>query len=256
MKKITLTSLLTIAMASAAHASVNVMNGNPLYMPRVGHFYSETALSSHSEHGEDWKLGEEFGYGVTNHLALKVKTSVSEIDSFDGYAWNDTSFDLTMRLLKKNGWVADIYGGYGVAPVWDDHRPFLDKDDTKYTWTAGLRAGYMTARWTVAGYFDFNYTGSESFNWDDEGRHELRAGVAGQYIIARDWNLVADVVYTGVTDSGVKDAGTWEGKFGINYNIDSTKYVGAYISGGLEHATGDWEWADGVGYGIKFGIDF
>ncbi|MBP5485548.1 MAG: hypothetical protein J6Y07_02475 [Alphaproteobacteria bacterium] len=256
MKKIALTSLLTIVAASVAHAGVNVMDGNPLYMPKAGHFYSETALSSHSEHGKDWTLGEVFGYGINNNLALTVETSVSEIDAFDGYAWNDASFGLTARLFKKQGWVADIYGGYGVAPVWGDHRPFLDKDDTGYAWTAGVRAGYMTARWTVAGFFDFNYLGSESFNWDEEGRHALRAGVAGQFVIDANWNLVADATYTGWTDDGVKNAGSWEGKFGVNYNIDSTKYIGAYISAGLEHSTGDWEWADGVGYGVKFGIDF
>ena len=46
MKKIALTSLLAVVAASAAHASINVIDGNPLYMPMKGHFYSETSLSS------------------------------------------------------------------------------------------------------------------------------------------------------------------------------------------------------------------
>ena len=53
-----------------------------------------------------------------------------------------------------------------------------------------------------------------------------------------------------------KDAGVWTGTFGVNYNIDATKYVGLYVTDAMAHATGDWELADGVGYGVKFGIDF
>ncbi len=255
MKKIALTSLLAVFAAAGAHAA-NAIDGNPLYMPRAGHFYSETALSSHSEHGEDWALGEEFGYGINDKLAVNVKTGLSEYDSFDGYAWNDLSLGLTARVFENRGWVADLYGRYGVAPVWGDHQPFLAEEDTFYTWTAGIRAGYMTPRWTVAGLFDFNYIGSESFNWGDEGGHMLRAGVMGQYLIDSNWNLVADAIYTGWTDDGPKNRGSWEGSFGVNYNFDATKYIGAWVSAGLDHSTGDWEWADGVGYGVKFGIEF
>ena len=255
MKKIALTSLLAVFAAAGANAA-NVIDGNPLYMPRGGHFYSETALASHSENSDTWTLGEELGFGITDKLAFDVRTSLSEIDSFDGYAWNDMSFGLTARVFDEGAWKADLYGRYAFAPVWGDHQPFLDKDYTGYTWTVGVRAGYTTTQWTVAGFFDFNYSGDESFNWDDEGWHTLRAGVAGQYVINAHWNLVADAAYTGRTDDGVKNAGSWEGTFGVNYNIDATKYVGAWISGGLTHASGDWEWADGVGYGVKFGIEF
>lgn len=255
MKKIALTSLLAVFAAAGAHAA-NAIDGNPLYMPRAGHLYSETALSSHSEHGENWTLGEEFGFGITDKLAVNVKTGLSEYDSFDGYAWNDLSLGLTARVFENRGWVADLYGRYAVDPVWGDHQPFLDEDMTGYTWTAGIRAGYMTPQWTVAGLFDFNYIGSESFNWGDEGGHMLRAGVMGQYLIDSNWNLVADAIYTGWTDDGPKNRGSWEGSFGVNYNFDATKYIGAWVSAGLDHSTGDWEWADGVGYGVKFGIEF
>ena len=38
-----------------------------------------------------------------------------------------------------------------VGGVWPDHKPFWDEDDSFYTWTMGLRAGYTTSLWTIAG---------------------------------------------------------------------------------------------------------
>ena len=267
MKKIALTSLLAVFAAAGANAA-NVIDGNPLYMPRAGHFYSVTDLYSHSEDSETWALGEDFGFGVTDFLAVDLKTTITEYDSFDGAAWNDMTFGLTARVFDRGAWKADVYGRYAVGGVdvpglgyvggvWPDHKPFWDEDDSFYTWTMGLRAGYTTSLWTIAGHVDFNYTNSESFNWgDDTSLHMWRAGVDGQLVIDSDWNLVAGVEYTGYADDGVKDAGSWKVEFGVNYNIDATKFVGLYINGTMHHATGDWELDDGVGYGIKFGIDF
>ena len=256
MKKIALTSLLAVFAAAGANAA-NVIDGNPLYMPRAGNFYSVTDLYSHSEDSETWTFGEEFGYGVSDFLAVDLRTSASELESFDGASWNDLSLGLTMRVFDRGAWKADVYGRYGVDNVWPDHKPFWDEDLSRYTWTMGMRAGYMTSGWTVAGHVDFNYTNLESFNWgDDTSLHMWRAGVDGQLVIDSDWNLVAGVEYTGYADDGVKDAGSWKGEFGVNYNIDATKFVGLYINGAMHHATGDWELADGVGYGVKFGIEF
>lgn len=257
MKKIALTSLLAVFAAAGAHAA-NAIDGNPLYMPRAGHFYSETALSSHSETSEDWTLGEEFGFGVSDFLAVDLRTSASELESFDGASWNDLSLGLTMRVFDRGAWKADVYGRYGVTPVWGNHEPFWDEDYSNYMWTMGLRAGYMTSGWTVAGHVDFNYGNTESFNWGDEYplNHMWRAGVDAQLVLTNNWNLVAGVEYTGFADEEAKDDGSWTGTFGVNYNIDATKFVGLYINGAMHHATGDWELADGVGYGIKFGIEF
>ena len=169
------------------------------------------------------------------------------------------SFNLTARVFDAGAWKADLYGGYGFGPIWGDHNPhvsFLNKDATMYVWTAGVRAGYTAARWTVAGFVDFNYMGDESFNWNEEGLHSVRAGVDGQFVIDSNWNLVVGAVYTGQTDKDVKNGGSWEGTFGVNYNIDATKYVGVWVSGEMTHESGDWEFEDGVGYGVKFGIEF
>ena len=258
MKKIALTSLLAVFAAAGAHAA-NVIDGNPLYMPRAGHFFSETSLDSHSEYSEDWRLREKFGFGVTDLLAVDLNTSASEVESFDGASWDDLSVGLTARVFSRGAWKADVYGRFGVAPVWPDHRPFWDEDDSRYTWMVGIRGGYTTSLWTVAGHVDFSYNNTESFNWgDDTSFHIWVAGIDAQLVLDSHWNLAAGIEYTGYADDhvGFKNMGSWEGKFGVNYNIDATKYIGVWISGDMDHRTSDWELADGVGYGIKFGIEF
>ena len=90
--------------------------------------------------------------------------------------------------------------------------------------------------------------------------HVWTLGVDGQLVINDDWNLVAGVEYSGLSDSWADNAGEWDGYFGVNYNIDSTKFVGAYVNAAMDHWKDNgekgWEVEDGFGYGIKFGIQF
>lgn len=286
MKKIALTSLLAVVAATGAHAA-NAIDGNPLYMPRAGNFYSETSLASHTENGTPYVLGEEFGYGVTDKLAVKIDTSLSENNSFDDYAWNNLSLNATFRALDKGAWKADVYAGVdmgGNPAAWmipggglvahykaADKTYWFDKDLTGYTWTAGVRGGYMTSLFTVAGHVEYNYMNSEMFNWGDAGMHTLSLGLDGQFVINSDWNLVGGVEYTGVTNDHMayddmedpaetKNAGVWNGYFGVNYNIDATKYVGAYVNGAMDHWKDNgekgWDLEKGFGFGAKFGIQF
>ena len=262
MKKIALTSLLTIAMASAAHASVNVMDGNPLYMPRAGHFYSVTSLGSNSKTTESWALGEDFGYGITDRFAINLTTALAEHDSFDVFGWDGLSLGATYRVLSRGHWRADVVGSYNVDGwlyAYDENADdgyFMEKELLNYTWKAGIRGGYTVARFTVAGHVMFSYENSESFNWNEDGKHRLAFGLDGQYVIDRDWNLVAGIEYSGQIDDGVKNTGRLVGDFGINYNISSSSYVGAYVAGEMLHETGDWKWREGMGFGVKFGVDF
>lgn len=269
MKKIFLTSLLAVFAASGAQAA-NIIDGNPIYMPRAGHFYSVTDLSSHSENNEVWTLGEEFGYGVSDKLAINLKTSFVERDGFDDYAWNDLALKATFRAFADGNIVADVYGGYSAGPNAPlagglvahskalDDTFWFDKDLIGYTWTAGARLGYTSGAFTVAGHMEYAYSNTESFNWNDEGwmNHALKLGLDGQFVIDPSWNLVAGAEYTGYMDDEADDSGVWTGYFGVNYNIDATKFVGAYVNGRMAHATGDWEMDDGFGFGMKFGIDF
>ena len=178
MKKLALTSLLAFFAVSGAHAA-NIIDGNPLYRPDEGRFYSNFAVESHSEAIEDWAITEEFGYGITNDLAVFMKTGVSESESFDAMSWNEFTVGLNYRLIDMGNWKGDVYGVYSLDTVWGDHVPFLDEDVTDYTWTIGMRGGYVGEGWTLAGHVDFDYLNSESFNWGDDGMHRLSVGVDG-----------------------------------------------------------------------------
>ncbi len=273
MKKIALTSLLAMIAVSGAHAT-NVIDGNPLYMPKAGHAYSVTTVGSHSgsEDIKTWGLNEEFGYGVTDKLAVMVSTTMYDLRSFDQWAWSDLTLGMAFRAMDEGNFKLDVLGGYSVSPVWGNHLSFLDKDFTEYVWTAGVRAGIAAGNFTIAGKALFEYWNTESFNWNEkageQGVHALVLGLDAQYVIDNNWNLVAGVEYTGIMDdeyrgipgAEIKNAGTWHGEFGVNYNIDATKFVGAYISGDMNHHGGtkgdEWKVEDGFGFGAKFGIDF
>lgn len=268
MKKIALTSLAALFAVSAASAA-NVIDNNPLYRPDAGRFYSVTAVETHSEADMNyWGLGQEFGYGITDKLAITMGTDLSADfeDDFIG-SWDNFSLGLNYRVLDDKNWKADVFGKYGVGgislpglsmgAVWGDHAEFLDKDMTFYTWTVGARGGYVTGDWTIAGHVAFDYLNLESFNWGDEGKHRVRLGLDGQYVIDGDWNLTAGAEYAGIVDSNADHAGTWVGTFGVNYNIDATKFVGAYVGKEMFDSAADgWDFADGFAWGLKFGIDF
>ena len=262
MKKIALTSLLTIVAASAAHAGVHVMDANPLYMPRGGHFYSETSAGSSTDNAANWKVSENFGAGIIDRLALNVKTSFAEQDSFDVFGFQDFSLGATFRIIGRGNWKLDVLGSYNVDGwlyAYDeatDTSSFMDKELLNYTWRAGVRGGYTNARFTVAGHLMFDYENSESFNWGEDGNHRILLGVDGQLLITRDWNFVGGLEYSSLVDEGEKNTGKLKGYFGGNYNITTSSYVGAYVAGEMSHESGAWKWVNGMGFGVKFGVDF
>ncbi len=283
MKKIALTSLLAVFAVSGAHAA-NVIDGNPLYMPKAGHAYSETALSSHTNPDvRTWALSEDYGYGVTDKLAIDVATSLSEKKGFEEYGWDGLKLGATYRALDMGAWKADLVAAYEAEGFYKN-RPeqyrdgtsdskWFDKDATRYMWTAGVRGGYVASSWTLAGHALYHYLNTESFNWGNHGMHAWALGLDAQYVISSHLNLVAGVEYTGISNDkyymggvedaekgDVKNAGEWTGTLGVNYNIDAAKYVGLYVNGAMNHQGGEahdrWVAEKGFGGGIKFGIDF
>ena len=280
MKKLALSSLIAVFAVSGANAA-NVIDGNPLYMPKANHFYSVTDLATHTE-GTPWAVQESFGYGITDKLAVEVGTTLWENEAFDNFAWDDVTLGVAYRAYDANGWKADLVAQYeaGADYRWGgglyvhskalDMNEWFDKALSGYTWSAGVRGGYVASNWTVAGHAIFNYMNSEMFNLGDAGMHTWNLGLDAQYVVCPHLSLVAGVDYTGVTNdkwayddlegAKVKNAGEWDAMFGVNYNIDSTKYVGVYVNGSLNHNGGtsadEWEWDDGFGMGVKFGIDF
>ena len=251
MKKLVLTSLLAVFAATGANAAIN---DNPMYRPDQGRFYSVTELASNTDTIENWSVSEKFGYGITDRASLYIDTDLYETDSFDHYGWGDFEIGADYRLLDDMNWKVDAYGSYALAPVWGAE--FLDSNATTYTWGVGVRGGYVTDMWTVAGHVEFNYKNTESFNWGDDGLHALIAGLDGYLSLTSDWALLLGAEYTGIMDDWAENAGVWTGKFGVNYNINQDMFIGAYISGEMAHGTGDWETKDGIGFGVKFGAQF
>lgn len=278
MKKLLLSSLVAVFAVSGANAA-NFIDGNPLYMPRQNHFYSVTDLGSRTKHVDSWALNEEFGYGFTDRFDLSVSTTVRDRRSFDKWSWDDLSLGANYRALTRRNWNMDLVGGYAVNPIWGYHKDFLKMGNnaagtgTEYTWTAGVRGGYITSNFTFAMHALLKYWNTRSFNWDEtsiwwRGRHFAVLGMDGQFVFNKHWNLVAGAEYTGCLDDtyrgrghhGVKthNAGAWTGKIGLNYNIKPTKYVGAYLGADIKHRRWNSEWVfqDGVVFGAKFGAEF
>ena len=156
MKKIALTSLLAVFAVSGAHAA-NVIDGNPLYLPAQNHFYSETSMETSTNNVDLVTFDEEFGYGITDRWAVNIDTSISEDDWFKKTEWDSFGLGLTYRVADYTNWKFDVMGGYGVGPVWDAHNGFLKgrflaKSQTEYLWTVGVRGGYTTDDFTIAGH--------------------------------------------------------------------------------------------------------
>ena len=290
MKKIALTSLLAVVATGAAHASINVIDGNPLYMPQKGHFYSETSLSSDTNNVDEWVLGEKFGYGINDRVAISVKTSFSEaywfkglkavdLDSREydgnGNAWNELGADVTWRVVGDKAWKLDLMGGFEMTPVWGDHVPFMDKDTTLYAWNVGVRGGYVNNDWTLSAHANFMYVNTEAFNWGDDDakfvvwgedaefwmNHVLNIGVAGHWTMSDTWSAYASADYYKIMDhyNDPDNKGFWDLTLGLNMNIDTTKYVGAYLTKKVtreEDGKMNVDDANGYGFGVKFGIDF
>ena len=82
MKKLALTSLMAVLAMSGANAA-NIIDGNPLYRPGEGRFYSITGVESHTKAVDEVLLGEEFAYGISDDLAVVVGTTAGQADWFD-----------------------------------------------------------------------------------------------------------------------------------------------------------------------------
>jgi murein DD-endopeptidase MepM/ murein hydrolase activator NlpD len=223
----------------------NVINGNPLYRPAAGRFYSITTASTDTDF-KTWGLGEEFGYGITDRLSVFLNLAGST------YKFDDFSFDmygggLSFRYLNDTNWKGDVYGKVAQLGVIDSvNNEFFAG---AYQWTAGTKFGYATCGWTVNGLVEYDFTHIVGLGEAFDGLKTYKVGAEGQYVFTADWNVVGSVVYV-MPD--LSDFNYYTGKIGVNYNIDTTKYLGFYVFQELH----DGDFADNTGLAIQFGIDF
>jgi hypothetical protein len=260
MKKLALAPFLAVFAVSGAHAA-NVINDSPLYRPSEKHFYSVTSLDTDTDF-RSVALGEEFGYGITDRLAVILNTSLSASypkHAQNNYAWNNFGLALNYRLVDEGSWKSDIYGK--VQQVYDTGHNFDDLQTTFYDWTVGTRMGYVASNWTVAGTIEYTYN-KDDMSSLDASTGLFVMGLNGQYLIDSNWNLVGGLNYSLPQDRKITQGGatvlypaladSLHARLGANYNIDATKYVGLYASKQLTNTAG----YDEFGLGVKFGIDF
>lgn len=233
--------------------AANVISNNPLYRPAEGHFYSVTDAATETgveDDFRDWYLGTQLGYGITDKLSIAFNTVINPAwpkDSPDYTDWQNFGGELSFRGIDEANWKMDVYGQLNVYGS-DWH----DKDMNMYHWTVGTRGGYVAEDWTLAGVLEYTYNNTEAFNWGDEFymNHNWTFGLDGQYIFNNNWNATAGLRYYLIEDYTLDDP--IMGNFGINYNFDSTKFIGMYVERQLNAESYD----DSYGWGVRFGIDF
>ncbi len=254
MKKLVLTSLFAMFAVSSVQAA-NVISNNPLYRPTAGHFYSITDATTWTgveDDFRDWTFGTKLGYGITDRLAFSMNTSVDVYrpkEMSDSTDWSVFGGELSFRGIDDANWKMDVYGGLDVIG-WD----WYDEDLNIYIWKVGTRGGYVSGDWTLSAMAEYNYFNTEAFNWGDEDEfdknHDWIFGLDGQYSMDNNWNLTAGVRYLVYED--YNDDNPIVGTFGVNYNFDSTKFIGLYAERQLNAESND----DRYNWGVKFGIDF
>ena len=228
----------------------NVINGNPLYRPAAGHFYSVTDLTTNTSF-KPWGLNEVFGYGITDRLSVALNTAGSTSDSFKSntFGWDNLGLGASYRWFNDTNWKGDVYGSLQVNRMFKD--TFFNQNDNYYNWTAGTKFGYATCTWTLNGLFEYGYANTGAFNWGDVGGKMYTVGVEGQYVFDENWNIVAAVRYI---MPNFEDANFFNGQLGVNYNFTPNTFLGIYVSQNLVSKTGDFD--KDTGLGLKFGVDF
>jgi len=239
MKKLFLTSALCFGVIASANAA-NIINENPLYRPSAGTFYSVTDVTS--EFGEDSfkavRLATEFGYGITDQLAVNVFVSGSQFNSFDEDAIEAWGFGASFRYLDDKNWKADLFASGRMTTQfssgWDAYGTFDNSDPTEidggnlarfkadeyaWNWNIGTRAGYTTSNWTIAGLVSLDYNRfalpqpqqdvldvreDSAIAWR---QLDLNLGLEGQFVVNSQFNLVGALNYkTNLLD---RYANTW-----------------------------------------------
>jgi hypothetical protein len=223
----------------------NVINGNPMYRPKEGRFFSVTTFGTDTNF-ENWGLNEYFGFGFTDNFGIFLKTDLvtHEFDK-DETKWDNLEAGLSLRYMNAGNWKADAYGSLRAnrttSDWWDD--------GNFYTWNVGTKIGYSSCEWTLNGLFEYEYANEGAFDWKQDalGRG-YRAGLEGQYVFNNDWNIVAGATY----EMPEVLENFWTGKVGLNYNFSPYSYLGLYVTQELH----DGDLNDDTGLAIQFGVDF
>ncbi len=249
MKKIFVLSC-ALAFVSDGAGAANVINGNPFYNPAQGRFYNIlTPLQANSEF-DRFVIADEFGYGISDAFAIHVATSGSYDSSdnpeFGKWSWNDLEFGFDWDLWHENQLHAEVYGD--VKQIYDTRE---NLQTVAYNWTAGARMGRITDNWTVAGVVQVDYL-NDDLPQDTFDAWAMTVGIQGQYIVNNRWNWVGGLMFDFDIFDDYYDGERLRLQGGINYNIDTTKYLGFYLEKDVVHSFKN----SPATMRLMFGIDF
>ncbi len=249
MKKILVVSGVLFGGLTGANAA-NVINGNPLYSPTKGRFYNLfTPIQVNSEF-DRFVMADEFGYGITDTLVAMVQTAASYDSSdnpeFGKWSWNHLKVGLDWTVADDGEYQTEIYGR--AMQVYDTRQHL---ETIAYNWTIGAQMGRMTDNWAMAGVVQVDYL-NDDVDHKNADAWAMTVGIQGQYIVDNHWNLTADLMFDFDLFDEYYDGEQLRLKFGINYNLDATKYIGFFVAKDLVH---NFERAPAE-MGVTFGIDF
>ncbi len=248
MKRIIISGAIVATMTSANAA--NIIDGNPLYNPGQGHFYNILTPMQVNTNWDLFKITEQFGYGITDSVSLMIETSGSYDSSdhpeFGKWAWNDLAVGLNWELPKNGEQESEIY--FRGEQM---YRTKHNLETVAYNWTLGARMGRVTDKWTVAGVVELDYL-NDDLPQNTFDSWAMTVGMQGQYIIDSSWNLVGGVMFDFDLFDKYYDGERLRVEFGVNYNLDATKYVGMYVAKDVVHSFEDAP----MTLSLDFGIDF
>lgn len=240
-----------LVMMSGGVWAENVINGNPFYHPAQGRFYNVLTPVQMNSKFDRFVVRDEFGYGVTNNLAVMVSTSGSYDSSdnpeFGKWSWNDLEIGFDWALLHdETGNMAEVYGR-GMQ-IYDTKHHL---ETIAYNWTAGARVGRMTDSWSLAGVVQVDYLKDDVSHYDHDA-WAMRVGMQGQYIIDSCWNFTGELMFDFDLFDDYYNGERLVLELGLNYNLDETKYIGVYTSKDLVHSFDSAPMAFGVQFGVEF----
>ena len=240
----------TLVLVSGVANAANIINGNPLYSPSQGRFYNVlTPLEVNSEFNR-FVMADEFGYGITDNLVVMAQTSGSYDSSdnpeFGKWSWNHLQVGLDWTVFNDGEYQSEVYGR--AMQIYDTRQHL---ETIAYNWTLGAQVGRVTDTWTLAGVVEIDYL-NDDVDYKNADAWAMTVGIQGQYIVNDKWNWVSELMFDFDLYDKYYDGEQLRLKFGANYNISATKYVGFYVTKDVLHSFKHVP----ATIGVQFGIDF
>ena len=249
MKKILFIFGALVLCTSAANAA-NIINGNPMYSPSQGRFYNILTPLQVNSKFDRFVMADEFGYGITDNLVAMVQTAGSYDSSddpqFGKWSWNHLQAGLDWTVFNQGEYQSEIYGR--VMQVYDTRQHL---ETIAYNWTLGAQVGRVTDNWTLAGIVEIDYL-NDDVDYQNSDAWAMTVGIQGQYIINDNWNWVGELMFDFDLFDDYYDGEQLRLQCGINYNIDTTKYLSFYLEKDVVHSFKN----SPATMGIVFGVDF